>query len=91
MTFDLKPLDVLGKRKITFMPVHFAKTKIADTEFVNDEISNWIDTKLNGRYAMCHEPVIDVNGKMRMAVYAGFEMQKELTYFLLACPYLRRN
>jgi hypothetical protein len=91
MIFDLKPLDVLGKRKINFMPVHFVKTKISDVEFIEDEIVNWIDTKLEGRYSMSCEPVIDSKGKIILAIYAGFENQKELTYFLLACPYLRRN
>jgi hypothetical protein len=34
---------------------------------------------------------VDQSGKMATSTFLGFEDQKELTYFILACPYLRRN
>jgi len=91
MDFDLKPLDVLGKRKVDFMPIHFVKTKLNLTEFIDDAIIDWIETKLDGRFSISYEPTVDSNGRMITATFVGFENQKELTYFLLACPYLRRN
>ena len=91
MNFDLKPLDVLGKRKLNFMPIHFVKTKLNLVEFIDDVIMDWIETKLDGRFAVCQEPTVDSNGRLTTATFVGFENQKELTYFLLACPYLRRN
>ena len=91
MNFNLNPLDVLGKRKLTFMPLHFAKAKISDCEFITDDLTDWIENRLDGRFSICHEPSIDANGKLGTATFIGFENQKELTYFLLACPYSRRN
>lgn len=91
MNFNLNPLDVLGKRKVDFMPIHFVKTKLNMAEFIDETIINWIETKLDGRFAVSHEPIIDFNGKLTATTFIGFENQKELTYFLLACPYLRRN
>ena len=91
MILNLNPLDILGKRKVEFMPIHFVKTKLNLAEFISDTIVDWIETKLNGRFAVSHEPIVDSNGKLVAATFIGFENQKELTYFLLACPYLRRN
>jgi hypothetical protein len=91
MSFDLNPLDILDKRKVDFMPIHFVKTKINLPDLIDESIIDWIETKLNGRFAVSVEPTIDSNGKLVTATFIGFENQKELTYFLLACPYLRRN
>ena len=91
MNFNLNPLDILGKRKLSFMPLHFAKVKISDLEFFHDDLIDWIETKLEGRFSISHEPSVDDNGKLKLSTFIGFENQKELTYFLLACPYSRRN
>lgn len=91
MNFNLNPLDILGKRKLSFMPLHFAKVKISDLEIFHDDLTDWIETKLEGRFSISHEPNVDDNGKLKLSTFVGFENQKELTYFLLACPYSRRN
>ena len=33
---------------------------------------------------------VDKDGKLKTPTYVGFEEEKELTYFMLACPNLRR-
>lgn len=88
---DLNPLDVLKKRKLDVMPVHFKKTKLSTFEFDIEDLLSWITHRLNGRYCISSEPFIDDKGQTKMATFLGFEDQKELTYFILACPYLRRN
>ena len=35
----------------------------------------------------CH----DKDGNLKSTTFMAFEDQKELTYFMLACPHLRRN
>jgi midasin (ATPase involved in ribosome maturation) len=91
MMIDLNPLDVLGKRKLDIMPVHFKKTKISVFELDMSDLINWITQRLIGRYCISTEPCIDSNGQVKLTTFLGFEDQKELTYFILACPYLRRN
>jgi hypothetical protein len=88
---EYNPLDILKKRSLQTMPPHFGKIKIADVSFVEDEIEGWIRTKLKGRYAIVKLPTIGSDSKLKSSIFAGFEDQKELTYFMLACPYLRRN
>jgi hypothetical protein len=93
MMIDLNPLDVLKKRKLSVMPVHFKKTKLStfSFEFDSDDLLNWITQRLVGRYCIATELYIDEKGQAKTATFLGFEDQKELTYFILACPYLRRN
>lgn len=91
MKFNVNPLDVLGKRSLKSIPVHFSKIKISNNELFEKNIVTWIETKLNGRYAINCLPDVDNHGKLKISTFVGFENQKELTYFLLACPHIRRN
>jgi hypothetical protein len=89
--FDLNPIDVLKQREIKILPPHFVKTKVDDTDFFGGELFSWITTKLKGRYCFLRSPGVDSSGNLKSSMYVGFEDPKELTYFMLACPYLRRN
>ena len=92
--FDLNPLEVLNKRVLSHIPPHFAKFKIEDRGLFNfggDNLENWIRVRLKGRYAIAKQPAIDKDGHLKTATFVAFEDQKELTYFMLACPHLRRN
>jgi len=91
MSFDINPLNVLGKRSVRSMPVHFVKTRLNPADLIGNDIVNWVESKLKGRYSIANVPGIDQSGKMFNSTFLGFEDQKELTYFILACPYLRRN
>lgn len=86
---DISALEILDKRKLSFMPVHFSKTKIKPFERIED-IEKWIRVKLKGRYAFTKQPSLDKDGQLKSFTFVGFEDQKEITYFMLACPYLRR-
>ena len=90
--FDLNPLEVLNKRSLSHIPPHFAKFKIDDSGFFqSNSLENWVKIKLKGRYAIARQPSLDKDGHLKSATFVAFEDQKELTYFMLACPYLRRN
>ena len=88
---ELNPLDILNARRLETAPLHFAKAKIGNTERVDPKIVQWITGKLKGRYSIFSYPSLDSNEKQNNSTYVGFEDEKELTYFMLACPYLRRN
>lgn len=88
--FDLNPLDVLKQRKLTAVAPHFVSLSLTDTELF-DGIEDWVKNKLKGRYYICRKPVVDKEGNLKSNNFIGFEDQKELTYFMLACPHLRRT
>jgi len=89
---ELNPLDVLNARKLFRIPRHFSKVKLSESSFVADinEIESWIENRCKSRYSISKLPLTDSSGKIKECVYAGFEEEKELTYFMLACPYFRR-
>ena len=88
--FDLNPIDVLKQRKLKTLPPHFSKIQISDTE-IFEGIEDWVKIKLKGRYCLTRLPNLDETGTLRSTYFIGFEDQKELTYFMLACSHLRRN
>jgi hypothetical protein len=89
--FDINPIEVLNQRELSTLPPHFAKVKVADADLFDNKIKNWIKAKLKGRYCIVKSPAIDSSGNLKSSTFAAFEDQKELTYFMLACPHLRRN
>lgn len=90
--FNLLPLDILNQRKLSRIPKHFSKIKISENNFFADvdSISSWIKNRCKGRYSICQIPTADSDGKIKSQVFAGFEEEKELTYFMLGCPHFRR-
>jgi hypothetical protein len=88
----LNPLSICKKRKVNFLPVHFSKLEISDGDFFfDDQLTDWIESKLNGRYAVVSLPHSSKNSKTTNRTFVAFESSKELTYFLLAYPNLRRK
>lgn len=89
---DLNALDILDSRKMNTAVPHFSKVMIHAVEWDSDQtIENWITANLKGRYYIIPQPYVTEDGKLKTARFAGFEDQKEITYFILACPHLRRN
>lgn len=89
---ELNPLNILNQRQVDTLPPHFGKIKIADeTVLFDNKMITWINTKLKGRFCIAKQPSINNNGQLKLATFVGFEDQKELTYFMLACPYFRRK
>jgi len=88
---ELNPLDVLNIRQLDTMPPHFCKTKISSADRTYRDVTNWIRSKLAGRYCVVTYPAVGNNDKFQTSTFVGFEEEKELTFFMLACPYLRRN
>lgn len=88
---DLNPLNIIKKRKLTSVPPNFLKVQINDFDLFDDDLENWIISRLRGRYSIVKLPFIDENGGLKLANFVGFEDHKEITYFTLACPYFRRK
>lgn len=83
---DISPLSILKKRRIKWAPVNFHMFNLGRNEYLWDtKISDWIDYKLKGRYCL-----LNLESSTGTDTFVGFEDEKELTYFMLACPYTRR-
>lgn len=86
---DLNPISVLKERSMNFMPIHFSQIKI-ERSLNSFELLDWIKTKLRGRFCVIDAPALGIDQKLKIYTMIGFEDQKELTYFMLACPFYRR-
>jgi hypothetical protein len=87
---SINPLNVLGARRLSFIPKHFATmtlNKAANT----DRIDSWVYQNLDSRYAIVKNLQLDSNNKMVEIHELGVEDAKELTILSLSCPYLDKN
>ena len=84
------PLNIFGNRKVDFLPEFFDTVDLEQRYNLQDSITRWIDTNLKGRYFVTPRTVVK-DGTMQTKLTVGFENQKELSYFMLACPLLKYN
>lgn len=86
-------LDLLKERQLSIVPIHFTKTSLGNMDpFFNvDKILFWIRTKLKGRFSLVKTPMISTNDRVKSEFIVAFEDPKEMTFFILGCPYIRRN
>jgi hypothetical protein len=87
---SVNPLNVLGVRRLSYMPKHFARMTIND-ELNSDRIDAWVYQNLDSRYTVVKSLKIDSNNKMIEIQELGVEDAKELTILSLSCPYLDKN
>jgi hypothetical protein len=86
---DINPLNVLGKRVVPTLPLHFTKISIPCTSWrVTDRIKElkfWVYTTLEGRFWL-GENENDYSFTGDNSITIGFEDSAEATYFSLAYP-----
>lgn len=88
---DYNHLDLIGERALSFIPPHFSRTTLSDRdEWNRNSFESWIKNKLHGRYCLTKVPIIE-NDKLKSSLIVAFEDHSEMTYFMLACPHLRRT
>jgi hypothetical protein len=83
-------LNVLGFRKVSFIPEHFSKISI-DHKFDTKIVEQWIEFNLNSRYAIQVKQGLDANRKLISLTEIGLEDPKELTMLSLGCYYLHKQ
>jgi hypothetical protein len=82
---SVNPLNVLGVRRLSFIPSHFAKMHVNNGASVQ-KIEHWIYTNLNSRYSICKRHKV-IEEKITEVSLIGIEDPQEITMLILACPY----
>jgi len=85
----VNPLNVLGLRRLNYIPPHFESLTINNSSI--DEIDSWIYTNLDSRYCIKKGQKVDDQNKIIEIIELGIEDSKEVTMFLLGCPYLENK
>ena len=91
MTTRLRPnpLNLFDIRSLKFPPGHFEYINLPMKYNIEDTLSKWITKNLKGRYYIGKTSHIDNENKVTLGIKVGFEEPKELSFFTLACPYLK--
>lgn len=81
--------NFFGIRKLEVPSPHLEYITIPVTYNIEQSITKWVENNLKGRYYVGRTPS-QVQGS-KLALQIGFEDPKELSYFNLACPFLKYN
>lgn len=81
------PLNYFNMRRVNFAPPHFKYTTIDRYNIgLIKQLNSWIETNLNNRYYIGQSIALDQNNQFIFVIKIGFESEKELSFFTIACP-----
>ena len=86
------PLNYFELRRVEFAAPHFKYTSIEKySPLIIKNIDLWIKTNLNNRYYIGQGIALDSSNTIVYNTRIGFESEKELSFFTIACPYLQQR
>lgn len=84
------PLNYFNLRRVEFAAPHFKYTSIEKySPSIVKNIDCWIRKNLNNRYYIGQGIALDQTNTIIYNTKIGFESEKELSFFTIACPYLQ--
>jgi len=86
------PLNYFDLRKVRFASPHFKYIildKFNPTYF--SSLEDWINKNLNNRYYIGQSLMLDNKNTIIYCTKIGFESEKELSFFTIACPLLNQR
>ena len=92
-TKDPNYLNFFDLRRTKVPPPYFEYIQIPTKYNLEVSIAKWIQDNLKGRFYLGTALTVQVKETKSIAkvLKIGFEDAKELSYFTLACPYLKYN
>ena len=84
------PLNYFGMRRVEFSAPHFKYTTIEKyNPTLLKNLDHWIKNNLNSRYFIGQGLSLDNTNTIVYTTRIGFESEKELSFFTIACPILQ--
>jgi hypothetical protein len=80
-------MNVLGLRRLSHIPPHFAKMSTAKIDKM-ELIDNWIYSRLDSRYCVKKSYIVGQDKKLVEVLEIGVEDPKELSMLTLGCTHL---
>ncbi len=82
------PLNYFDLRRVNFLSPHFKSMTIDKyTPVLIKNLDFWIKNNLTGRYYIGQGIALDSNNNIIYTTQIGFETEKELSFFTIACPH----
>ena len=83
-------LNFFGMRRVEFAAPHFKYTTIEKyNPTLLKALDVWIKNNLNNRYYIGQSIALDHTNTIIYTTRIGFESEKELSFFTIACPHLQ--
>ena len=83
------PLNYFNLRRVEFACPHFKYTSIEKyNPSLVRSVDSWIKKNLNNRYYVGQGISLDNTNTIVYVTRIGFESEKELSFFTIACPHL---
>lgn len=84
------PLNYFDLRRVEFAAPHFKYTTVEKyNPTLLKSLDGWIRSNLNNRYYIGQGITLDNTNTIVYNTRIGFESEKELSFFTIACPYLQ--
>jgi hypothetical protein len=84
------PLDYFNLRRVEFACPHFKYTSLDKyNPMLVKSLDLWIRKNLNNRYYIGQGITLDNSNTIVYNTRIGFESEKELSFFTIACPFLQ--
>lgn len=84
------PLNYFNLRRVEFACPHFKYTTLPKfNPSLIKNLDTWIKNNLNNRYYIGQAIELDNSNTIVYSTKLGFESEKELSFFMIACPYLQ--
>ena len=82
------PLNYFNLRRVEFACPHFKYTSIEKyNPTLVRSVDSWIKKNLNNRYYVGQGIALDNTNTIVYVTRIGFESEKELSFFTIACPH----
>lgn len=85
----INALELFKMRRLEVGPPHFEYIDIPLTYNLETSLIKWIEKNCKKRYYIGKKLTVNKQNEKVMCVTVGFEDNKELSYFMLACPHLK--
>lgn len=86
------PLNYFDMRRVEFAAPHFKYTTLDRyNPSLIKNIDAWIRHNLNNRYYIGQSIALDSTNTIGYTTRIGFESEKELSFFTIACPHLQQR
>ena len=84
-------LNFFEIRRSLLPPPYFEYILLPTRYNLEQSLVKWIELHLKGRFYVGKSVAVNGSNNIEQMTKVGFEEAKELSYFTLACPYLKYN
>ena len=86
------PLNYFDIRRVEFASPHFKYLTLSEyNPSLVRKLDHWIKHNLNNRYYIGQDVSLDHNNVIIYSTRIGFESEKDLSFFTIACPYFQQR